>query len=142
MIYAFRLPQKQPAAPLLKAASTADTAIRLAYMPMLKPDVAAGRQAYATNCAACHGQNMRGSGHASALTGCAFKSRWAGQSLASLYGKIISSMPPGANPPLSDKVVADILAYWLSTHNAPAALTRSGGAWIGTNVDAVPGVCN
>ena len=55
-----------------------------------------GKQAYAVNCAACHGAELSDGEFAPPLKGSLFGSQWGGQSLDALYRQILSTMPPVA----------------------------------------------
>ncbi|MXY16050.1 MAG: cytochrome c, partial [Acidobacteria bacterium] len=73
---------------------------------------AAGRDAYANNCAECHLDNLRG-GFGPALAGPNFTSVWGGQSARALFEQTRATMPPGAEASLGDAVYLEIVAYIL-----------------------------
>ena len=62
----------------------------------------AGAQAYATNCAACHGANLQGSALGPILSGQSFLGQWGRQSPGDFYNYIKANMPPGDNESVSD----------------------------------------
>ncbi len=59
--------------------------------------VSAGRDAYAANCAICHGETLAGGQFAGALKGPVFLSSWGDVPAAALRDYITSSMPPGGS---------------------------------------------
>ncbi len=75
-----------------------------------------GAEAYATNCAACHGANLEGTTLGPILSGNAFLQRWATQTPALLLGNIQANMPPGGNDNLTDDDYIDITAHILATN--------------------------
>ncbi len=75
----------------------------------------AGRQAYADNCAACHGADLDGAGEAPPLRGAAFLANWKGRTLAELFAKV-KTMPPGAAGSLSEQDYLATLAYILQAN--------------------------
>jgi mono/diheme cytochrome c family protein len=80
----------------------------------------AGEVIYKEQCAACHGDNLEGSGPMPPLAGKDFLSNWQDKPLAELYEKMQSSMPATAPGTLSAKQAADTLAYMLSAGKYPA----------------------
>ena len=80
---------------------------------------AAGRDAYANNCAECHLDNLRG-GFGPALAGPNFTSVWGGQSARALFEQTRATMPPGAEASLGDSVYLDIIAYILQANGHAA----------------------
>jgi alcohol dehydrogenase (cytochrome c) len=75
---------------------------------------AAGKQAYAQNCARCHGEHLDDGEFGPALSGRTFSGRWSQQPLANLFTKTRTSMPPDAPGSLPEEKYIDILAYVLS----------------------------
>lgn len=69
-----------------------------------------GRTAYATNCAACHGERLTGSQFAPPLRGGAFLTKWGDAPLAQVYDYMHSSMPPANAGGLPDDDYAALLA--------------------------------
>src|SRR5581483_10716216 len=65
--------------------------------PFTQAQVDAGRTAYQTSCAGCHGDDLGGRNDASALAGGLFMGSWGGRTTADLLGFMQGSMPPG-NP--------------------------------------------
>src|SRR5580700_2782424 len=57
---------------------------------------AQGKDAYAKNCAACHGANLGGSSFASSLRGGAFSLNWGGKTADQLFAYINTKMPPAS----------------------------------------------
>ncbi len=61
-----------------------------------------GEAIYATHCASCHGANLNGSAHGSALKGKAFLDKWANKGTLELLRYNMGNMPPGGNPALGE----------------------------------------
>lgn len=79
--------------------------------------VARGQEAYAANCAQCHGEDLHAVvSTAPDLTGSVFKYGWVNQSVGAKYDVISATMPAGAGGSLSDQAYIDIVAYILSTN--------------------------
>jgi mono/diheme cytochrome c family protein len=91
---------------------------------------AAGKTAYASNCAVCHGNNLSNGTYGPSLGGEYFNSHWSGKSLKAFYDKA-KTMPPSAPGSLTGEIYANIVAYILETNGAKAgssALTAGGDA--------------
>ena len=89
---------------------------------------AAGAEAYALHCAACHGVNLEGTTLGPLLAGNTFMQRWRLQTPSLLLDNIQASMPPGGSQSLSDDDYLNITAHILKTNgvaNLPAALTAN-----------------
>ena len=84
-----------------------------------EPQAARGPQAYALNCAQCHGADLAGTFEVPNLRGYLI-GRWTGASLGKLYGYIGSAMPLHAPGALSPEAYADIVAYMLKVNGLPA----------------------
>jgi alcohol dehydrogenase (cytochrome c) len=80
---------------------------------------AAGRAAYAVNCAACHMPDMSGRNEASPLAGPNFVNTWRARSTRELFEYISTTMPPG-NPNLGADTYLAITAYILQANGAVA----------------------
>jgi mono/diheme cytochrome c family protein len=83
-----------------------------------------GEAVYKEQCAACHGDNLEGSGPMPALAGPDFAKSWQGKTVADLFDKTHSSMPATAPGSLTEKQTADIIAYLLSVSKFPAGSTE------------------
>jgi mono/diheme cytochrome c family protein len=83
-----------------------------------------GDPIYKEQCAACHGDNLEGSGPMPPLTGPDFAKNWGGKSLGELFEKTHTSMPATAPGSLSEQQTADLLAYMLSIAKYPAGTTE------------------
>ena len=79
-----------------------------------------GEAVYKEQCAACHGDNLEGSGPMPALAGADFAKAWKGKTVADLFEKTHSSMPATAPGSLTEKQTADVLAYMFSMAKLPA----------------------
>jgi mono/diheme cytochrome c family protein len=78
-----------------------------------------GEALYKEQCAACHGDNLEGSGPMPPLAGKDFLANWTGKTLGDLYEKTQTTMPATAPGTLSPEQTADIVAYILSKDNFP-----------------------
>ncbi len=85
---------------------------------------AQGQQAYAANCAACHGQNLNGGEFTSALAGATFSENWGGKTVDSLFTYIQSKMPPDNPGSLSAKTTAELIAFILERNGVEPAATQ------------------
>jgi len=72
-----------------------------------------GKTKFNNQCATCHRPNLEG-GQGPALTGDAFKQKWAGKPVAELRDYIHKTMPPTAPGSLTDDQLDPITAYILS----------------------------
>ena len=81
-----------------------------------------GEPLYKENCAACHGEDLAGSGPMPALAGNDFIANW--KTVGDLFEKTHTSMPASAPGTLSEQQVSDITAYMLSKSNFPAGQTE------------------
>ncbi|UAK23275.1 c-type cytochrome [Sphingomonas nostoxanthinifaciens] len=89
-----------------------------------------GQAAYATSCAACHGDALNGGDSAPPLAGGAFLANWNNQSAGDLFTRIKTTMPFDAPGSLGSATVADIEAFILSRNGYPAGaaeLTHDAG---------------
>ena len=78
-----------------------------------------GEAVYKEQCAACHGDNLEGSGPMPPLAGKDFLANWSGKTLGDLYEKTQTTMPATAPGTLSPDQAADIVAFLLSKDNFP-----------------------
>jgi quinoprotein glucose dehydrogenase len=77
-----------------------------------------GEALYKENCAACHGEDLAGSGPMPALAGPDFLANW--KTVGDLFEKTHTSMPASAPGSLSEQQTSDILAFLLKKSNFPA----------------------
>ena len=91
-----------------------------------------GDAIYKEQCAACHGDNLEGTGPMPPLAGKDFLSNWQGKPLADVFEKTQTSMPATAPGSLSPEQTADVVAYLLSVGKYPA-----GAADLAPKVDAL-----
>src|SRR3546814_10635767 len=82
-----------------------------------------GGAIYRENCAACHGDSLRGAGHNPALTGSLFANHWNSKSSDDLASYIAMNMPPGQGGTLSDREYRDITGFILRANGQQAAGT-------------------
>ena len=81
-----------------------------------------GEPLYKENCAACHGEDLAGSGPMPALAGNDFIANW--KNVGDLFEKINTSMPASAPGSLSAQQSTDIVAFMLGKSNFPAGQTE------------------
>ena len=79
-----------------------------------------GEGLYKEQCAACHGDNLEGSGPMPPLAGKDFLANWGGKPVAEVFDKTQTSMPATAPGSLTPEQTADVIAYMLSVGKYPA----------------------
>jgi len=80
---------------------------------------ARGEAAYRRSCAACHKEDLLGSGTAPALAGEAFFRRWNETTVDDVVQTMKSSMPQEAPSSLEGQVYVDIVTYLLKASGSP-----------------------
>jgi cytochrome c len=78
-----------------------------------------GEAAYGRSCAACHKEDLLGSGTAPALAGEAFFRRWKESTMDDVVQSTKSSMPQDAPSSLDAQVYVDIITYLLKASGSP-----------------------
>lgn len=81
--------------------------------------VAAGKVAYNSNCAVCHGSTMTNGTFGTPLAGEYFRDKWHGKTVRAFYDKA-KTMPPAAPASLPADTYANIVAYVLEMNGAKA----------------------
>src|SRR6185295_17247171 len=79
-----------------------------------------GEGVYKEQCAACHGDNLEGSGPMPPLAGKDFLANWGGKAVAEIFDKTQTSMPATAPGSLTPEQTADVISYLLSVGKYPA----------------------
>jgi mono/diheme cytochrome c family protein len=79
-----------------------------------------GEAVYKEQCAACHGDNLEGSGPMPPLAGKDFLSNWQGKTIGDLFEKTQTSMPATAPGTLTPAQTSEIMAYLLNVGKYPA----------------------
>ena len=82
-----------------------------------------GEAVYKENCAACHGDNLEGSGPMPPLAGKDFLANWQGKTVGDLFEKTQTSMPATAPGTLTPEQTANLMAYVLAQGKYPAGST-------------------
>ena len=82
--------------------------------------VAAGKTAYNSNCAVCHGSTMTNGTFGTPLAGEYFKNAWFGRTVRALYDRSHKTMPPAAPGSLPGDTYANIVAYILELNGFKA----------------------
>jgi len=108
------------AAPFSPHAQQAPTQSAPAYTA---GQAAAGKTAYDTSCASCHGGNLDDGALAPALKGVAFVQKYGGKSVENLFAKV-ASMPPASPNSLGAAATARITAYLLQANAIVAGATE------------------
>jgi alcohol dehydrogenase (cytochrome c) len=106
------------AAALLTGVLTGQQPPAPATGPFTQEQVDAGRTAYQTSCAGCHGDDLGGRNDASALAGGLFMGSWGGRTTADLLGFMQGSMPPGNPGGLGEANYLNIAAFLLNSNGA------------------------
>ena len=78
--------------------------------------VEAGAEAFAINCAICHGANLEGSTLGPLLSGFSWVRRWGTQTPTLLLGNIQANMPPGGNESITEEDYLNIVAHMLQVN--------------------------
>jgi S-disulfanyl-L-cysteine oxidoreductase SoxD len=78
-----------------------------------------GEAAYGRSCAACHKEDLLGSGTAPAVAGEEFFRRWNESTLDDVVKTMKSSMPQDAPDSLAAQVYVDIVTYLLKASGSP-----------------------
>jgi cytochrome c len=78
-----------------------------------------GEVAYGRSCAACHKEDLLGSGTAPAVAGEEFFRRWNESTLDDVVQTIKGSMPQDAPDSLAPQVYVDIVTYLLKASGSP-----------------------
>lgn len=79
-----------------------------------------GRSAYSANCAVCHGPTGRGGPDAPGVIGHVLNRKYEGAPLVAYFEYMRARMPLGRPNSLPRETYADITAFLLANHGAPA----------------------
>lgn len=86
-----------------------------------------GARFFGTDCSGCHGNTARGTTGAPGLIAYTFDNKYANQPLYTYFDYMRTNMPPGNAGWFTDQEYADITAYLLELHGAPAGDTELEG---------------
>jgi alcohol dehydrogenase (cytochrome c) len=103
---------------------------------------AAGKSAYAQNCASCHGASIDDGEFAPPLRGAAFLGKYAGKPAADLFTYVSTKMPPGNPGSVGGAVYAQVIAYILQQNGLPTGNTEfasSAAALASIDIPGSPG---
>jgi mono/diheme cytochrome c family protein len=98
-----------------------------------------GLELYKSQCASCHGDDLKGNEIIPALTGETFLGNWKGKTVGDLFEKINMTMPALDPGSLSPEQTSDLIAEILSVSKFPAgktALASSADALQQIKIDA------
>lgn len=105
--------------------------------PFTQAQVDAGRSAYNSACAACHGPNLQNGSHRTPLIGPGFVVAWGNRSTADYFRYIQTKMPQREPGALAPQTYAAIIAYILAANGAqPGAETLTGESAVRINTIA------
>lgn len=105
-------------------AATAERATPGVPAQFTAQQVVAGKTAYNSSCAVCHGSTMTNGTFGTPLAGEYFKKMWWGRSMRSLYDRAHKTMPPAAPASLPKESYANILAYILDVNGLKAGKSQ------------------
>lgn len=111
------------AAPPRPGATPADPARPIVTGPVpafTAAQAAAGKAAYASSCAVCHGTTLTNGTYGTPLAGEYFRRQWRGRPVADLLEKSRTTMPPASPASLPAEIHAAIVAYLLEVNGVPA----------------------
>jgi mono/diheme cytochrome c family protein len=86
--------------------------------PFTRAQVTAGKTAYDASCAVCHGSTLVNGTFGTPLAGEYFRRQWSGRSVAELFEKSRTTMPPSAVGSLPATTHAAIVAYVLEVNGS------------------------
>jgi PQQ-dependent dehydrogenase (s-GDH family) len=121
-------PSKATEAPIMSAVAdfgAGTKAVPLALMPpqYTVEQASAGKTAYNTNCAVCHGNTMTNGTFGPPLAGQYFDKNWKGRSVRAFYDRA-RTMPPASPGSLDTDAYESIVAYILQANGSKAGTTR------------------
>jgi len=108
--------------------------------PYAVEQATAGRAAYDTNCASCHGADLTG-GAVPALAGPPFLGSWGSKTTRDLLGLVQTTMPPDKPGGLPEQTYLNIVSYIMQANGSPAGpqpLTPTTAASIGATAKGAP----
>jgi mono/diheme cytochrome c family protein len=79
-----------------------------------------GKEAYTAECAACHSDDLGGSGYAPALKGDEFAFTWNDKTVGDFFERIRRLMPPDNPGSLTAERYRDVIAYILQENKYPS----------------------
>src|SRR5579871_584864 len=91
--------------------------------PFTAAQANAGRTAYQTSCAGCHGAQLQGQNDAVQLAGLQFMGDWGQRTAGDLISFIQNAMPPGQGNSLSQETYINIAAFIMQQNGAAASTT-------------------
>jgi quinoprotein glucose dehydrogenase len=94
--------------------------------------VALGSALYLTNCAACHGKNLRGTEGGNTLVGERFIDKWKDKPLGELFELTKATMPKANPHSLDDAAYSSLIAFILFSNDFPI-----GDVELGSDADAL-----
>lgn len=87
-----------------------------------------GMGMYNSDCSGCHGNTGRGGPGSPGLVGFTLDSKYANKPLSDYWNFMVHNMPPGNAGWFTDQEYADVTAYLLQLHGAPAGDTELEGS--------------
>jgi len=86
-----------------------------------------GKNWYSQSCSSCHRDDLSGGGPAPPLVGQTFMLHWGDRSLADLFGKISTTMPPDNPGSLGPEAYLGIAEFLLQSNGGAKNLPSAGG---------------
>lgn len=86
----------------------------------------AGKTAYNSGCAVCHGSTLTNGTFGPPLAGAFFKNRWSNRAVRALYDRSVKTMPPASPASLPKDTYAEIVAYILEINGYKPGSKPSG----------------
>lgn len=105
-----------PAAPTTPAPSSPPRAANAAPPPFTRAQALAGKAAYDASCAVCHGTTLVNGAYGTPLSGPYFRQQWSGRTVADLFEKTRTTMPPTGAGTLPASTYAAVVAYVLEVN--------------------------
>lgn len=109
-----------PAPPPMPAPPSSPRAANAVPPPFTRAQALAGKAAYDASCAVCHGTTLVNGAYGTPLSGPYFRQQWSGRTVADLFEKTRTTMPPTGAGTLPAATYAAIVAYVLEVNGSVA----------------------
>ena len=105
-----------PGPPTTPVPPSPPRAVNAAPPPFTRAQAVAGKAAYDASCAVCHGTTLVNGAYGTPLSGPYFRQQWSGRTVADLFEKTRTTMPPTGAGTLPAATYAAIVAYVLEVN--------------------------